>query len=123
MTLTLAFLALAALFGVLALLEGRGRRRPWSARGVRELESRTVVVHTRDDQSIRGVLVKEYADCVALEAAVYIRQGQLARDERRTVNLDGRALIPAANIAWFQALPASASPEPSRPDPDVRVGL
>lgn len=57
----------------------------------------TVVVHTVQGQSIRGVMTGAYKDCLVLDHAVF-----LAGDT--TTNIDGEAVIPRASVAWIQTL-------------------
>lgn len=66
----------------------RRSRRP--ARGHR------VTVHTKlpDDQTIHGVLVKEYRDRLILHDAVYVS------DEESPI--PGAVRIPAASVSWIQ---------------------
>lgn len=71
----------------------------WTMRWLNRLTSRTVVVHLTDDESIRGVLVGVYADCVVLRHAVYL--GVKAVDK-----IDGEAVVPREKVAWMQNLPA-----------------
>lgn len=56
-----------------------------------------VVIHTKDDQSIRGVLTGVYSDVLVLEAPEYLGEAQPS-------DLDGRAAVPNSNFAWAQLL-------------------
>lgn len=67
-------------------------------RGLRGLVRRRAVVHTRDDQSIRGVLVGVHRDCVELSGAEYLGEAQEAK------KLEGSAVVPRDNVAWLQML-------------------
>lgn len=73
-------------------------RRNWLDR----LERRTVVVHTSDGQSLRGVLVGVYRDCVVLNHAY-------ALGAQAVQSIDGEAVIARERVAWVQTLP---HPEP-----------
>lgn len=66
-------------------------------RMMRRLVTETVVVHTTAQTSLRGVLVGDYRDAVVLAHATY-----LGADT--TVDVDGEAVIPKAQIAWIQRL-------------------
>lgn len=66
-------------------------------RMMRRLVAETVVVHTTAQTSLRGVLVGDYRDAVVLAHATY-----LGADT--TVDVDGEAVIPKAQIAWIQRL-------------------
>lgn len=68
-------------------------------RWLKRLTARTVVVHLTDDESIRGVLVGVYDDCLVLRHAAYL--GVKAVD-----TIDGEAVIPRDKVAWMQNLPA-----------------
>lgn len=58
----------------------------------------TVVVHTTAKESIRGVLVGVYADCVVLAHAYYLNA------ESAPTEIDGEAIVPRAQVAWIQKL-------------------
>lgn len=75
------------------------RRTSWLDR----LDRRTVVVHTTDGQSIRGVLVAAHHDVVILAHAFALGSEGTAQ------TIDGEAHIPRIKVAWTQALP---SPQP-----------
>jgi len=62
-----------------------------------ELVRHRVVAHTKDDRSIRGVLVSDYPDCILLDAPEYLA-------EPETTQLKGRAVILRSNLAWIQVL-------------------
>ena len=86
----------AALLGLVIFV---GRRGDLLRRRARP----TVVVHTRrpDDQSIRGVLLGDYADRVVLRDAIYL----YASGEQAAAGL---VHIPRATISTMQELPADA---------------
>lgn len=58
----------------------------------------TVIVHTTAKESLRGVLVGVYQDCLVLAHAYYLRSDS-APDE-----IDGEAVVPRAQVAWIQKL-------------------
>lgn len=62
-----------------------------------ELVRVRVIVHTRDDRSIRGVLVSDYPDCIVLDAPEYLGEPQIQE-------IAGRAVILRPNLAWIQVL-------------------
>jgi small nuclear ribonucleoprotein (snRNP)-like protein len=67
-------------------------------RWINRLTRRTVVVHTRDGQSLRGVLVGAYRDCLVLSHAVYLAgEGE--------VNVDGEVAVPRQTVGWLQVIP------------------
>lgn len=65
--------------------------------GIRKLRRRTVVVHTRDDQSIRGVLTEAYHDCLVLAEPRYL-------GEAKAEEIKGSAVVPRENVAWLQVV-------------------
>lgn len=65
--------------------------------GLRRLIGSRVVIHTKDDQSLRGVLLKVYRDSVKLDAPEYLAEAQ-------PTNLPGYALIERANVSWYHEL-------------------
>lgn len=91
MTIAIAVLAALAIAGLVALA-----LRSQLAPGPR-LTGRTVTVNTRkpDDQSIRGILVGQFADRVSLTDAIYLHP---SGDER----VPGVVHVPVANIAFIQ---------------------
>lgn len=58
--------------------------------------SETVVVNTRDGNSIRGALVASHGDVIVLKGAVYL--GATDGD----VTIDGEAIIPRERVEWIQ---------------------
>ena len=74
-------------------------RRPY----LRQLEAETVVVHTREGSSIRGVLLAVYSDVYVLRHAAYLNP------DGSTVAIDGEALIPLARVAFTQRLRGTES--------------
>jgi len=66
---------------------------------VRRLERESVVVHTKDDRSIKGVLMRAHNDCLVLTQYRYL--SETASDEL----LPGEAVVLRANVSWIQRLP------------------
>jgi len=64
---------------------------------VRKLVRLRVIAHTKDDQSIRGVLQEVHRDCIVLSAAEYLGQA-------KTEALSGTPVIPRENLSWLQVL-------------------
>lgn len=62
---------------------------------LRKLKRSTVVLHTQDGNTFRGVLVGAHKDCLVLTAAV------LLADEG-AAELAGDIGIPRANVGWWQ---------------------
>lgn len=58
----------------------------------------TVVVHTTAKESLRGVLVGVYSDCLVIAHAYYLHA-----DGTRT-EVDGEAIVPRPQVAWIQKL-------------------
>lgn len=54
-----------------------------------------VTVHTKDQQSIQGVLLGSYRDVVVLGHPTHL-------DHAPDVTLSGDAIIPRGNVAWIQ---------------------
>lgn len=72
-------------------------------RWISRLVARTVVVHTTQDASLRGILVGEYRDCLVLKHGVYL--GTIGGDRIETP-VDGEVVIPRGQVAWIQTLPS-----------------
>lgn len=68
-------------------------------RGVRRLVRARVVVHTKDDRSLRGVLAAEHADCLVLAQPEWLGE---AMPER----MPGEVVVLLSNVSWIQVLPA-----------------
>jgi hypothetical protein len=69
--------------------------------GIRRLERRTVMVHTKDGRSFRGVLVGVYRDSITLaHSATWSGRDQVA--------LEGEAHVPRENISFLQTLSPEA---------------
>jgi small nuclear ribonucleoprotein (snRNP)-like protein len=69
-------------------------RRPY----LKQLEAETVVVHTRDDASIRGVLTAVHSDVYVLRHAAYLNP------DGSKVIADGEVLIPVNRVAFLQRI-------------------
>ena len=83
--------ALAALFiVVLAFVYARRH-------GIQRLRGERVVLQTRDDRSLRGVLVASYADCVVIGHFQYL-------GEANPVDLPGEATVLRENLSWIHKL-------------------
>lgn len=65
---------------------------------LKRLVGRRVVLHTTDDQSVRGVLAVAGADCLVLEAPEYL--GKAADPD----TLEGRVGVLRANLSFWQEL-------------------
>jgi hypothetical protein len=86
-----AALAAGALTGVLVT---------WWAnrdRGLRGLVGERVVLQTKDDRSLRGVLVAEHRQCVAIGHFQYL-------EEANPVDLPGEATVLFENLSWIHKL-------------------
>jgi hypothetical protein len=71
-------------------------------RGLSAFLRRTVVVHTKDAKSFRGVLAVEYADCIVLEQAEHL-------DEN--IILGGRLVLLRGNVSWAQDVTSFPRPD------------
>lgn len=58
----------------------------------------TVVVHTTAKESIRGILVGSYRDCLVVAHAYYLHA------DSTTTEIDGEAIVPRDKVAWIQKL-------------------
>lgn len=74
-------------------------RRPY----LKELEAESVVVHTRDDRSIRGALIAVHSDALVLRQAAYLSEDGAA------ASIDGEVAVPRENVSFFQRLPGLPS--------------
>lgn len=68
---------------------------------IERLERRPVVVHTKDERSIKGVLMHAHNDCLVLGHYRYL--SATASDEP----LPGEAVVLRANVSWIQRLPSA----------------
>ena len=75
-------------------------RRPY----LKDLTAETFVVHTRDDASIRGVLLAVHSDVYVLRHAAFLSP------DGSKVAIDGEALIPAARVAFIQRILGAEEP-------------
>lgn len=66
--------------------------RAWFARVLKK----RVIVHTRDSQSIEGVLMEQTADGIILRAA------SLLRDGGNKTSMAGEVFVPRENVAFAQ---------------------
>lgn len=69
-------------------------RRPY----LKDFETETVVMHTRDGSSIRGVLLAVHADVYVLHHAAYLN------GDGSTVAIDGEALVPITRVGFIQRI-------------------
>lgn len=58
----------------------------------------TVIVHTKTKESMRGVLVGVYRDCLVIAHAYYLNA------ESAPTEIDGEAIVPRDQVAWIQKL-------------------
>lgn len=68
-----------------------------SRRALRRRLGQRVVVHTRDDRTIDGILVGTHVEALALASAVLLQPG-----EQPDIPLGGETLIPHENISLVQ---------------------
>lgn len=74
------------------------RSRP--SRGLGRLLKRKVIVHTRDDQSVKGLLVGEYPSDLTLAEPVFLHEtGEVSSDYKRLV-------IPRDNVRFLEDVTA-----------------
>lgn len=66
-------------------------------RWIDRLIRRSVVAHTTNGMSVRGVLVGAYRDCIVLSHAAYLGSDSIEP-------LDGEVVIPRERVAWMQIL-------------------
>lgn len=69
-------------------------RRPY----LKQIEAETVVLHTRDGSSIRGVLLAVHSDVYVLRHAAYLNP------DGSTVAIDGEALVPIGRVGFIQRI-------------------
>lgn len=68
-------------------------------RWIDRLTRRSVVVHTRDGASLKGVLVGSYRDCLVLAHVRYLAgEGE--------ASVDGEAVVPRETVGWIQVIPS-----------------
>lgn len=61
------------------------------------LASKTVIIHTADDKSIRGVLVAQHSDRLSLREALYLHS---SGDQP----VGGIVHVPVASVSWIQEI-------------------
>jgi hypothetical protein len=61
---------------------------------------RTVMVHTKDENSFKGALVDQRRDGFVLRACQYAQVDQ--NNSVRWTPIDGDVVIPKENISWWQ---------------------
>lgn len=66
-------------------------------RWIDQLKRRTVVVHTTNGTSLRGVLVGTYRDSLVLAHVAYLGDGG-------SQPVDGEVVVPRERVAWIQTL-------------------
>lgn len=62
-----------------------------------DLFRKTVIVHTVDEQNIRGILVEQHADSLSLAESSYLHGG-------KATAIEGRTHIPLRNVSWIQEI-------------------
>lgn len=93
--LVVALIAILALVAGLVVVTVQARTSPGPS-----LVNRTLVIHTHDGQTIRGLLENQHADRWTLREAEYER----TETDGGNVPLDGLAHIPVATISWVQEI-------------------
>lgn len=58
----------------------------------------TVIVHTTTKESLRGVLVGVYKDCLVLAHVYYLNT------DSAPTEVDGEAIVPRSQVAWVQKM-------------------
>lgn len=76
-------------------------------RGLRRHLRRTLVVHTKDGRSLRGVLTHEHTDCLVLSQARLLDVD---------IALGGETVILRENISWAQDITGMDRRESEVPD-------
>lgn len=66
----------------------------------------SVVVHLVSKESVRGVLVGVYRDCLVIAHAYYLN------DDSPPTEVDGEVVIPRGQVAWIQKLYESGGDNP-----------
>lgn len=64
-------------------------------RGLKRRLTRTLVVHTTDGQTVRGILTGDYADLIVLSSPAYLQGAN-------ETQLGGDVLILRERIGWMQ---------------------
>jgi hypothetical protein len=86
-----AIVVLAAITGAIVFMR-RSRRDH-----LRALVGERVVLQTRDDRSLRGVLAGSYPSCVVIGHFEYL-------EEANPVDLPGEATVLHSNLSWIHKL-------------------
>ena len=66
-------------------------------RGLRRLKGERIALHTKDDRSLRGVLLDAYKDCLVVGHFEWL-------EEARVVDLPGEAIVLLDNLSWIHKL-------------------
>jgi hypothetical protein len=67
------------------------------SRGLKRLKGERVVLQTKDDRSLKGVLLAAYRDCVVVGHFEYL-------EEANPVDLPGEATVLRENLSWIHQL-------------------
>lgn len=67
------------------------------SRGLRRLKGERVVLQTKDDRSLRGILLDVFRDCVVIGHFEYL-------EEANPVDLPGEATVLVQNLSWIHKL-------------------
>jgi hypothetical protein len=62
------------------------------------LVKKTMIVNTKDGQSVRGVLIKQHSDRLTLDNALYLQENG------RETAIDGLTHVPISNVSWVQEI-------------------
>lgn len=65
--------------------------------GMKKLRGERVVVQTKDDRSLRGILHAVYRDCLVIAHFEYLNEAQ-------PTDLPGEAVIRFDNLSWMHKL-------------------
>jgi hypothetical protein len=71
------------------------------------LVAKTVIVHTRDDRSLKGCMIGDHADRLSLHAASYLSPGG------GETSLQGTVHVPRANVAFLQEIQPVLTVDPA----------
>jgi hypothetical protein len=66
--------------------------------GSASLVKKTMIVNTKDGQSVRGVLIRQHSDRLTLDNALYLQENG------RETAIDGLTHIPISNVSWVQEI-------------------
>lgn len=61
--------------------------------------TRRVVIHTKDDRSVRGLLIGSHVDCFVLGVPEYLNEAQ-------SVDVPGSVVVLKSNVSTIQVLEA-----------------